>query len=144
MLARLGAALIGTSFLRQPTLGERRKGEGLGVAQPGPSADGIVHPDKQISQLVQLTRALRLVTVGYVAAFGFQVADPLAQHPVVPPVVASGAEVEAGGAAGCDGQWAFGPVGVDQGDRSVPESPFVILEVPVLFDRENPMTFRVP
>src|ERR1700733_2224771 len=71
------------------------------------------------------------------ASLDLQVADPLAVDPVVPAVVARGAQVKAGGARCGDRQWAFGTIGVGQGDRSVGKPPVVVFEMHVLFDRRE-------
>src|ERR1700684_1071818 len=114
-------------FDGQSALWECAERKGLRIAQPAAAADRIVDPHQQVPQLVQLARILRLVTVGDVTSLDLEVADPLAVHPVVPPVIARGAEVKAGRAGGGDRQWAFGSVGVDQGDRSVGEPPVGVL-----------------
>src|SRR5215475_3488863 len=61
--------------------------------------------------------------------------DPLAVHPVIPPVIARGAEVKARVAGGGDRERSLGAVGVDQGYGAVSESTVVVLELQVLFDR---------
>ena len=61
----------------------------------------------------------RLVAIRYVVALHFELAHPLAKHPVVPAVVARGAEVKACRSGGGDRQRPLGSVTFGEGDRSV-------------------------